>query len=191
MFLKLSRYWDFMLEKVYEYFDNTLLFGANKINHAWNWTTGRTKSDLASLSYGGGAVLLNTVFAMSHPIMLSIGIPAFTAGFFSNSREFKKVEQKEREALENEAKDWYVEDKKRSYQGAGGFWGTLSIAGAPLDSLYSLGNASIGGSFYFMRTDYLPPRKNCLRRGVEKIAKAFKKSPSPQPALLSPNCLFQ
>jgi len=47
-----------------QYVDDTIMYGVNKGVHAWNWTTGRTKADLAnemltvaSVSESLGAIL--------------------------------------------------------------------------------------------------------------------------------------
>jgi len=56
------------ITKGYEWFDNTLMYGANKAAHTWNWTTGRTKSDLANKMLTVAPVMESTGFIMVYPL---------------------------------------------------------------------------------------------------------------------------
>jgi len=176
-----------MIYEAYNKLDNALMYGVNKTVQAWNWTTGRTKADLASLQIVSGSVLFNTLSCVDNPRSLIFGIPLSTLVIFYMNHEFKQSEKKEVDALEKEARDLSVEKEKRRYQTLGYICNFLGMVKIPRMPLYALSDISLGSSFYTMRAEYLPPRKDCVRRGLEKLAKTLDKitAPAPEPALIS------
>jgi hypothetical protein len=168
---------------LYGAIDNTIMKGVNGGVRAWNWATGGTKADLA-----------NKMLTIA-PIMDSVGwinyspsFGVFMTGFaLCVSHIFQKrnieIEKQELEALESHAMDMEVEDYKSraqfdalSWIACGVFWpmgankraGTIIPYATQADYCTAFGNVITGGSFYVMRADYMPPRKNVLSRAVDK-----------------------
>ena len=169
-----------------QYVDDTIMYGVNKGVHAWNWTTGRTKADLAnemltvaSVSESLGAIFMGRIapiaFIMVAPSML----------FFSHFAQKinTKQEKLEEEALENEALSLDAKLNNNSHKANAYLWLSGStFQYAPKETDYNAnlglgtGHALRSLSHFVMRADYLPPRKSCVRRGLESLAKMYKES---------------
>lgn len=189
----------------YQAVDNALMYGANKAVHAWNWTTGKTKTDLANTLLAGSFIgyatgsIIHAAGKNPTPLayldyttacLMSIGYPVI-------SKRNRRMEEKENKAQEAHCLDGEVEDNKRFYKGVGGLFigaGIPRVAvGFLKDDPYELatdlsigaGNLLMGfAQGYVIRADTLPPRKNCIRRGLENLAEGFhamREKINPQP----------
>ena len=113
--------------------------------------------------------------------------------FHKGNEEIEKAEAK---AAENNVKNMMVENTKTHYEMIGSaclFFSTMAAVGTqqrpesfpnkPFEDVeansvtcgfLSAGFALDGAASYIMRTDYLPPRKNCVRRGIDELSKLVK-----------------
>ena len=191
------------IKKAYESFDNFMMYNTNNAVKAWNWTTGRTKSSLANLvltttaiSFVLGESLDETSPAYIDPRGVGLSIVWL---YVTHSHQKINInrDEKEQVAVEQKLKDLEVaqtKEKDRNFWIPA--WHTISILQA-LVSKYELsqgnpargmrglmtcvGFEGIAISKYIMRTDYLPPRKNCVSRGIDKLKEtiaAYKTQPA-------------
>lgn len=193
--------------KIAEKLDDIVMKGVNAGVHAWNWTTGRGKADLANLLNISGGLTINTGFILQRDYLsTSIFLPTMIFVSYKLGRANKSVEKSEINAINSQALDIEVEDNKRVYKFVGYSIGILSAIFLPInifkpvdlqenphaytDKIGSLivnaGNFMLASSHQVMRADCLPPRKNCISRAADKIseyAAKVKESFAPQPAL--------
>ena len=88
------------------------------------------------------------------------------------SKRFREEETKETEALTESLRDLEVESSKKTYGFYGPIFSMLAIPGLTrAHKMLSLGELSFGTSFYIIRAETLPPRKDCIRRGLEGLIK--------------------
>lgn len=170
----------------YQRIDNSIMKGVNKAVRAWNWTTGRTKADLANtIVVAGMASTLTAAFLdKSYLTASAVDIGFGTLLVMIN----KHIEKLEKEAVERNALDINAEKYKSFYKVFGPF-----NVGITIPSLISqnphigftrklsyLGGTFFGIQAYIMRADYLPPRKSAFAIGWEK-AKEWLRTPVPEP----------
>lgn len=182
------------LKKAYESFDNFMMHNANNAVHAWNWTTGRTKADLANLVLDATAVTFNFGILLSGLYFLPISALLSIPIIHYEQKENIIIDEKEQKAAEDNLKEIEVEFYKNSKKNSGTFRLAFSTAYIPFymaikpeDISGKLSSIVVGTSFilwgsadYIMRADYLPPRKNCLSRAKDKITEiieAYKSRP--------------
>ena len=101
------------IKKAYESFDAFMMYAANKAVHAWNWTTGGTKADLASITAGVWSTSFIGAFAILDPSSLVYTLPTLYIAYLINEANHI-MEKKETDALLNMAKDVVVEDQKNT-----------------------------------------------------------------------------
>ena len=183
---------------LYNKLDDLVMKGTTKAVQTYNWTTGRTRADLAkdlstigTILFSSGA-LMNDINKNRQPVlaaMLSGGFIFVTHLFHKFYDELDNLEQK---AAHDGFKDIKVESKKQDLK----YGGTIIISSVVPHfllnrcetSIIGSGVFSLGASCYVMRTDYLPPRKNCISRGVNKVKEAikqYKEQRALQPALVT------
>lgn len=170
--------------------------GVNAGVQAWNWTTGKTKGDLAFLLEISG----NALFSFSLSLRFGydkaiVSIPFAIAGcvisWYSNQDDDKREER----ALRRGCLDSIIQDRKDTIYKLGSPASAVIGTGLIVGSYYkNIEESSIPfGSGFFMwgmglyvrRADYLPPRKNVLSRTVDKVkewAKEFGSEPVTSPA---------
>jgi hypothetical protein len=177
-----------LVEKV----DEILMAGATKTARAWNWTTGRTKADLANtLVYCGGA-LISVVVARANPDVGPLVALGTIYISYDIGKSNKRRETAEVKALESNQKSLAVETWKDVAKVAGpimlGLGGVLtaivgkeSIKDGAIIGAYT---GSLTASTYIMRTEYLPPCKSVFARAADKMKAAFA---TPQPAYATAN----
>ncbi|MBP7708560.1 hypothetical protein KA107_02650 [Candidatus Pacearchaeota archaeon] len=170
---------------LYEKFDSAAMTATNKLVMAWNWTTGRTKSDLAnSLVYFGGAAIPAGSFIRDSLIGGAILSLFYLPLSVMLTKRNKQVESTESSALERGLKDLRVEKIKESYGQTGLVFtlgGSTQLLSDPLsagDYCSFAGIEAIALAHYVMRADCLPPRKNVLSRAADSLKEAIQ-----QPAL--------
>lgn len=182
-----------MLGKAYRAFDRTLMYGVNKAVQAYNWTTGETPAELASKLQTSGTVgvsigLVSGLGGLG--ILASAGILSFSHLFKKN---FSEVEKEEHRAFEMGVRNEEVElIKKKVYLPMGHSFTGSAIGGIVLSPKFtevqfemmsvSAGNALIAASFYVMRSDYFPPRKNFISRGIDKAKSTLERKLEPKSA---------
>ena len=175
----------------YEALDSLIMKGVNTGVRAYNWTTGGTKAGLAN-NLLTAASIIDSSAAMISPfpmILAPLIIPvSFCAShIFQNIN--KKIEERELKAQESGALDLYAETLKRNQKANGytyGMFGTLMLI--PSNYLFAYGlSAGFGArafSSFVMNADNLPPRKNCVARGLDKlsdIVQSYQPKPAPSP----------
>lgn len=154
--------------------DDLVMKGANGAVKTWNWTTGKTKTDLAN-TLVGIAPITDTVVPIvnSHPIMgiiiggVSLGVSHYL------QKTYNSFEKKEKSALEKNAKDFDNEGTKEVLSLSGYVQGVLSmnyvlgyLSNNNLSDLgFSIGFGLRGASMHVMRVEDMPRRKNALARG--------------------------
>jgi len=173
--------------------DDAVMSGVNSGVRAWNWTTGRTKADLANIFVLGGTGTLIGSAAYKHPIIGLLSL-AFLYPATSILKRNRRIEKIESDAADSLAQSIEVEFSKRDNKcygnlflscsaiqvmGAYGLYATSSSFDFVGDSV---GFLLFGVSYHIMRADYLPPRKNCLSRGYDKFKEKIKNvNPIPTP----------
>lgn len=176
-----------MIGKMYETLDDAIMHGVKKTVRAYNWTTGGTKAELANGLLTVAPVLESAGYSMTFFPVNIICI----LGMLSHSHVFQEInqemEQHEVRALEQGMLSMHVESYKerckRNGLLLGAFAGHCAVGSAclpflsnknsTLESTYfasiAVGVGMRSLSFYVMRADYLPPRRNCVARGWEKL----------------------
>lgn len=175
-----------MIGKLYQKFDDGLMYLANKGLHAYNWVTGGTKADLANDFQAFAPIADVLGLAAVHPIFGLIGAPLSLLASHVGQKVNSNIESLEKKAIEVGAKDWEVELKKEDYHllsgissAAGAGYVTLGsvVEAANCDGrfayLMGMGVFARSSAFYVMRCDYLPPRKNVFKRAKEKLDDAI------------------
>lgn len=164
-----------------ESLDKLLMSGANAAVHAWNWTTGRTKSDLTSLLMATGSSFLiadsviNPTNDFSYVTTTGYSFVALTTVLTGSD-----MEQRELNAYDKEMKDSGVESYKLinkvfglTLAGMAGIAFSKSTSKNPKESssvlFRSIGEGLCGLGLYVSSANSLPPRKNCISRGLDKL----------------------
>ncbi len=179
------------ISKAYETIDSIVMKGTNKAVKAYNWTTGGTKLELANNLMNLSAVgIAASNFAMLHPYL---SVP-FSVGYLlainSLQNSFKFSDERERKALDRGMKDIYVEELKNIFYPFGAYITLVSSISYTVSIISSdhspqkefggialtAGTGCFSAAFQVMRADYFPPRKNCIARGLEKIAELYNAS---------------
>lgn len=165
----------------YNVLDDAIMFGVNGGVHLWNWTTGRTKRDLATLMNIGGFTFATAGNYFFHPAAGAIAALAFGYYNYTLFRMNKMFEKDERENANNEFLSLHLEFGKKLYESAGFcqnnygvvlFWLANEVNDPNVSSYFSsvaTGICLTGTAAYVMRADSLPPRKNVLSRAKDKL----------------------
>jgi hypothetical protein len=198
-----------LLEKIaqrYQKFDDGMMSAANAGVRAYNWTTGGTKAEFANHF----ETLNKTSFILfsfrEFPVVFSMmTAPLLLLATHFKHLENKRLEEKEVEAAEKGAKDYEVEKRKSlsKLQGPVYFFaGSYTVNhGSGIMESYSQVNAFnlgisveiLGAGFiadgignYITRADTMPPRKDCVSRGIDTLKKYWQElgaEPAYSPAL--------
>jgi len=188
---------------VHQVVDDTIMKGVNAGVRAWNWSTGRTKADLANTMLTVAPVLesvgwVNSSFGPAAGAM--VGGLCLTASHLAQIHN-KEIEAKEVRAINGSLINMEVERYKYYASLMAPVWGFNAalwgfgfmshphhsmLQTRATDYCTAVGNGLRGVSYYVMRADYLPPRKNALARGWNN-SKEFLRSlnsslPVPEPA---------
>jgi hypothetical protein len=162
--------------------DKLYFSGANAIVKSWNWVTGDTKAELANrmliaapildfyavARHGGANLFLGGAICVGFMTMISAG---------KNKVNFE-MQRKEIEAIEKKAKSSTVEIEKRVVgYGYPLLWGSVPVklfAENP-ERMQEQEVLDFGGFYlrglagYVMGADYVPPKKNLVSRGIDKL----------------------
>ncbi len=174
------------IKKAYEKFDDAVMSGVNKGVRAWNWTTGKTKTDLANSLLIGGAVMNSASSLVTTPINIAF------VYFFKRNND--RIEEAEKISSETKTLDPLTEAYKNySYPLLGSLGLLISASGAIIAynsekedsivkcSLTSIGEFMWGASFYVMRANPLPPRKSAFSRAKDKLSEKLSSIPQTEP----------
>lgn len=173
------------LGRAYNSLDGLIMKGVNKGAHAWNWTTGKTRSDLANKFIFASNVTFITGTFFIHPALTFVSFPTGAHFSYKIHKEYLEMDEEEQEATYEGLKNPYVEEMKWFFKligpvciFAGGAIPTMKFSSSSKvdDDRINMGFGLIGASYglagsslYIIRADYLPPRKNCLSRGMDKL----------------------
>ena len=174
----------------YNALDAMLVKSINVGVKAYNWTTGGTKFELAKNLSMTAPVLESIGFINDNPIVaLTLLTPFYLFLSHIDQKKFEEIDKAERRAFETNALNLAAENEKNYYCRFNGCWWLL---GGSCD--YSISSHSFGYfiqdktgtdkiqltgttiraiSHYVMRVDYLPPRKSCVKRGLEHLAQWY------------------
>ena len=162
------------LWKAYQKFDDVVMYGVNKGVKAWNWTTGKTKADLANSLLTIAPIFEASGTMMVDPVMG--GVITISALGLSHICQIKN---KQYEVLEENAlKKGALLNPKNSYEGlnviGGLMFGVNSVQGISLGHdptlVIGIGTGVRSSSHYVMRADYFPPGKNVVDRVKDRLA---------------------
>lgn len=172
-----------IFENAYSALDESIMKGINKGVKAWNWTTGKTKADLANGLLTAAPMLECLGLLKVSPYSLIPGILASIPFLFithitqKSNREMEKVEAS---ALDKNALDFRLYAYEKTNSLIGPLWLVISGMQGSLgyfernrnweDNFFlASGHFLRSMSYYVMRTDYFPPRKSCVKRGLDKL----------------------
>jgi len=177
------------MESIDKIIDNYVLKAANDISFAWNYVTGKTKSQLANLTLTIGTMVASTVSVLEGIVdqqgsaLMAVPLYLFCAHGLQSLNT--RIDNLEAEALEANAKSLEAEKEKQNYckhgylfAAVGALFATIPdntdgvIYPAQFCALYMM---SLSASSQIMRADYLPPCKNVLERMYDYVAGLFRK----------------
>jgi hypothetical protein len=101
-----------LLTKSYDAFDGMIMKGATAAVHAWNWTTGRNKSDLANLLQSASAVSFSSGNLYYSPALIPLVIFHLRITH-STQKIYTDTEFREEKASLSGAKDIEAERMKK------------------------------------------------------------------------------
>lgn len=180
-----------LVSRAYDAVDDTIMYGVNKIVRGYNWTTGGTKAELANGFLTGATVALPVGILLINPILGCVTTGIVLPIIHYKQERNVEIEKKEVSALNRSSFDTDVEGYKERARASGEFNLGLSVinecGGLLIDSypniLLGMGCGLGALDCYVMRAENLPPRRNCLKRGAEKL-KDIVSSYSPKPAVV-------
>ncbi len=179
--------------KAYKQFDNLVMKGVNSGMRAYNWTTGGTKSELSTnLMTLGGICEIVGVDAASGIYVSAIVSSIYLFWLHSANKNYKKIDEDEQAAVSKGALDHDIEVFKKWNKGmAYGMWFPFSIKDFSFSRIQrnnpdyplrnegylvqGIGDLLLASSLLVMTADSLPPRKDFIRRGIDKYKEARQK----------------
>ncbi len=109
---------------LYERIDDSIMKGVNASVRTWNWTTERTKADLAGIVMHSGAIL-GSAQAIMDPSCPAV-IKAITAAWIplASLQHWvnRRYEQKEEKAADKDVIDYHVEEFKEGCKKGGAYF---------------------------------------------------------------------
>jgi len=187
-----------MIGKLYQKFDSGMMKLADKAVHAYNWTTGGTKAELAN-NLNSLAIVPEALGLLANPLGFKGAILAVPAYFYATHLAHKinsATEKREVQALKSGAKDMLAENVKlihrkvycTTFPGFALNEGAAGIINSDVGfGLLGVGMGTRTLAEYVMQVDYLPPRKSCVERGLDKIVE-LGKSLRLKPCPVGVNC---
>jgi hypothetical protein len=174
-----------LIRNLYEHLDSQIMNHVNAGVRAWNWTTGRKKSDLASgLAYTNPILITIGGISYEDPLLpLSIGI--YCGLSLLCSKLWKKQEDLEISASKKQMVDPRAESIKSTSEHIGVSSGTIALIQTSLP-FYMSAYLSLSAACYVSRADSLPPRKDCIRRGLDKLVEAYRAKRAEEQVVPSP-----
>ena len=181
-----------LVSKAYDAVDDTVMYGVNKMVRGYNWTTGGTKAELANGFLVGATVTIPVGILLINPVFGSVFTLIALPSIHYKQKKNVEIERKEAKAFERGLCDIDVEEYKERNRVSGEFNIAFSVSNGYFglspnnepNILVGMGCGLFALDIYVMRADNLPPRKNCFKRGAEKL-KDIVSSYSPKPAVAS------
>lgn len=181
------------IRNAYQALDDKLMQGANAALRAWNWTTGETKADLANKLLALGTISTTAGFLLHKYSFFQAASFLFPGYWYLQRRQNSRMEKLEESARENSYQNLEVEIFKKQVESLCPVSLVAPITGVSAfpyienedrlsSALRTVGLSLLSSSFYIMRSDVLPPRKNCFSRGVDKLKELWQKYSKPQVA---------
>ncbi|HLC54911.1 MAG TPA: hypothetical protein VJJ75_00090 [Candidatus Nanoarchaeia archaeon] len=164
--------------------DMHVMDGVNQIAHAWNWTTGRTKSDLARICYISYPGIISGGFFLNRNYFLSA---LWAAHWLLLTPRLCKIssdlEKRENESIEKGAMDIGIPVRKNIIKFTGYALASITLANSLVpyshsseesfpegkDGLLTAGLAVNALGYFINLADPLPPRKHVLARAKDKL----------------------
>jgi len=180
---------------LYEHFDRFMMARTNEAVQAWNWTTGRTRAELADVLQVSANVCASAHFLQRNNAIGYLVVPLFVYGAYASHQVHEKQDKLESKAAQNSLKNMVVENIKQSnkfwspiFMGVSGLGITTDLASGKNDNfLISTANFLFGARGYVMRADYLPPKKSIFARAKDYIREAMQQ-PVLQPVPIKASC---
>ncbi|MGV8152229.1 MAG: hypothetical protein ACP5OG_04040 [Candidatus Nanoarchaeia archaeon] len=183
---------------LYQKFDDTLMHGVNKVVKAWNWTTGKTKSDLANLMLDASLISINAGGFLLVPYLSPVMALGTLPIVHNEQKTNVEIDERESIAAEKGLKDPIAETYKETNKAKGNFRIAFSTIYIPFymsrdptavdknagEVLTGAGFLMWGVADNIMRADYYPPQKNCISRGLDKLTEIIDNA-TKQPGLAS------
>lgn len=189
------------ISATYQWLDDSLMAGANYSVRAYNWTFGGTKVELANHMLSTG-VVVSSVSCMLREVVSGVllDLPAFLLFGHIFQIANSKYGKCERNAIDKGFLDPVSEEYKNKtcrimgpcvymtvpiqYITPREYW---DVGGNVADFGASLGFGIVGSSFYVMRADDLPPRKNVFSRLADRAVELYDeyRKPTLRPARVS------
>lgn len=177
----------------FEFVDENLMKAVNCGVRVWNWTTGKTKTDLANSLLTVAPILEGAGFFTTdgNRTTAFIGTGVYILVSHLDQIRNKRLEKEEVRAIEKGAK--VLPDVLNIFSGYL-FAGSSSMSqllfttsGSYDHESFAIGNGLRALSHFVSRAEYFPPRKNVVVRIKERLEKRLKErqslpSPLPQPA---------
>ena len=172
------------MEKIYDLINKGAFAYGNLLTKSYNWTFGGTKLDLANELLTIAPILETIGFMNAGPIYGALFTPLYLLISHTNQINNKNRYEREIKALEKNSLDLNAERIKRLDLPMALMWGSVSLLNVipthqkgyftddrdQTNLIKATGHFLRGSSFLVMLADNLPPRKNCVSRGIEKLA---------------------
>jgi len=197
------------MTSLYQKIDNEIMAGVNRAVRTYNWTTGRTKTDLANKCLDAATICLGFQMVCHEPIVIPFNLFSIF-NIHKLQKGYKEADKREIAASKAGCQDFEVEELKKGPAKLSGYL-TIGAAGAVAgtsvtflnnreiaakigDYSLAMGLTLIGASQHIMRADYLPPRKSCVERGLDKLVelgKSLRRKPAVElnSGMISPDYL--
>jgi len=192
-----------LISKACQAFDNGVMEVVSTVVRVYNWTTGDTKAGLANKMLMVAPILESAGIYSLSPAISAIIIPSNLLLSHVVQKANTEQEEKEANAFNSNSLNLSVELRKkelREYTAPRGLVYSGTFGGVthllefePMVYGVSAGFAVRAFSDYVMCVDHLPPRKNCLSRGLDRLGEIvaqYKPEPIPVPQLAQQRSLF-
>ena len=169
--------------KIVDYIDQNAIAYGNLLTKGYNWTFGGTKLDLANEMLTIAPLFESVGFLNADPTSGAFFTAVYL--FISHIQKItnKRMYKLEKDALEKGLLNLDIVKNKNFDIGLGIFWNIAGLThtlpnhskGYFINNRHQTELAVAGGhilrgsSFLVMLADDLPPRKNCLSRGLDKL----------------------
>lgn len=151
---------------------------------AWNWTTGRTRAELADvLNVSGSTLAVGSALLIGDTLWTAIqGVGWGSLTLFNHILNYEQDSLESDEDIKHNGSEINRGRHKSTGPGLLALGGIAISGGSLVSELYGAGAGIFGASSYVMRSDYNPPkRKDCVRRGLDKLAEMTREATSPEP----------
>ena len=159
---------------------------ATKFVKGWNWTTGKTRADIAAIVHSSSAILA-PMNSLANGDYSKGGLYAalFGVGSIDNAQAFYEIDDLEAKFQQAATLDTKImefqQDAKHISQttlaaGAVAVMGGEPAFGKAQEPIqgdfpyFGAGLVTVGISHYLMRAEYVRPRKSCIHRGIDKLS---------------------